>query len=201
MCHDNEAPGDDRQRSISLERGYENHSGEWQRRNNQSYRDLWGKMRALAKEPWFANGSHSRKLAAAPEVRVMDSDADGKVTVQPPYTDPKGMGFTATLTEIFGLPTSLDAATQRMVDDRNALARLDSRTAREARRLIEINDQLDRLGFMFEDREPLYQGFLRAWQDFRYSDMPPLSQEQLERRRQAMKALIQELAAKQASPS
>ena len=43
------------------------------------------------------------------EVRVMFADDAGKVTVSAPYTDPKGMGFTATLTEIFGLPTSLDA--------------------------------------------------------------------------------------------
>jgi hypothetical protein len=50
------------------------------------------------------------------------------VTVSAPYTDPRGMGFTATLTEIFGLPSSLNPQTQRVVDERNALARIEQRT-------------------------------------------------------------------------
>jgi ABC-type cobalamin/Fe3+-siderophores transport system ATPase subunit len=42
------------------------------------------------------------------EVRVITQSEDGRVTASAPYADPKGMGFTATLTEIFGLATSLD---------------------------------------------------------------------------------------------
>ena len=58
----------------------------------------------------------------------MFADPSGKIGVVPPYTDPKGISFTATLTEIFGLRTSLDPETQRQVDERNALARIDKRT-------------------------------------------------------------------------
>ena len=75
--------------------------------------------------------SHNPLTIAALEredVRVMFADDAGAVTVSPPYTDPKGMGFTATLTEIFGLPTSLDPETQKQVDTRNTLARIDNRT-------------------------------------------------------------------------
>ena len=100
------------------------------------------------------------------------------------------MGFTATLTEIFGLPSSLDPETQRAVDERNALARIEKRTEQQEKQLIAINDKLNRLGFMFEDREPLYQDFLRAWQDVRYADRPPLSPEQIEKRHAAMAELI-----------
>ena len=131
------------------------------------------------------------------EVRVMFVDEAGKVTVSAPYTDPKGMGFTATLTEIFGLATSLDAETQGQVDDRNALAKLEHRTPDEEKLLIKINDALNRLGFMFEDREPLYQDFLRAWHDVRYADQPPLSPEQIEKRHVAMRELIKRLMTKQ----
>jgi hypothetical protein len=106
------------------------------------------------------------------------------------------MGFTATLTEIFGLPTSLDSETQRQVDNRNALARIDHPTEDQKKQLIEINDKLNRLGFMFEDREPLYQDFLRAWHDVRYADQPPLSPAQIEKRHAAMKRLIKDLLAK-----
>ena len=93
------------------------------------------------------------------DVRVMFADDAGKVTVSSPYTHPRGMGFTATLTEIFGLPTSLDPETQRDVDNRNMLARIDNRTEEQEKQLIGINDKLNRLGFMFEDREPLLPGF------------------------------------------
>ena len=118
---------------------------------------------------------------------------DGQVRAQPPYADPKGMGFTATLTEIFGLPTSLDVETQRLIDDRNALANLAEKTDAQERDLVAINDRLGRLGFLFEDREPLYQDFLRAWHDVRYADRPPLTPDQVGKRQQAMKALIQRL--------
>lgn len=133
------------------------------------------------------------------EVRVMSTEADGKVIVAPPYADPKGMGFTSTLTEIFGLPTSLDVKTQQMVDDRNSLARIEQKTDEQERQLIKINDNLARLGFLFEDREPLYQDFLQAWHDVRYADRPPLTPAQIEARRIAMKQVIQQLMNKESS--
>lgn len=130
------------------------------------------------------------------EVRVMSAEGDGKVTVTPPYTDPKGMGFTSTLTEIFGLSTSLDVETQTLVDDRNALAQIEQKSAEQGKKLIEINDKLAHLGFLFEDREPLYQEFLHAWHDIKYADRPPLTPTQIEVRHQAMKQMIQQLMGK-----
>lgn len=129
------------------------------------------------------------------EVRVITQSDDGRVTASAPYADPKGMGFTATLTEIFSLRTSLDIETQRLVDERNALARVQNKSDEDERRLIELNDELARRGFLYEDREPLYQDFLRAWHDVRYADRPPLTPEQIEQRRQGMKLLIQKLMA------
>jgi predicted ATPase len=127
------------------------------------------------------------------QVRVMHADENRIISVDPPYADPRGMGFTATLTEIFGLPTSLDEETQKKLDERNTLARIDERTAAQEKQLIAINDQLNRLGFMNEDREPLYQDFLRAWQDVRYADRPPMSPDEVEQRHLAMQSLIKQL--------
>ena len=132
------------------------------------------------------------------EVRVITQSADGRVTASAPYADPKGMGFTATLTEIFGLSTSLDVDTQRLVDERNELSQVVDRADSQQRRLIELNDQLARLGFLNEDREPLYQDFLRAWHDLRYADRPPLSPVELEARQRAMKELIKQLTTSEA---
>lgn len=126
------------------------------------------------------------------EVRVMQSE-DGKVTVSPPYADPRGMGFTSTLTEIFGLPTTLDPITQEQIDERNRLARMDQRSDDHERQLIELNDKLDRLGFMHESRDPLYDDFLKAVHDYKYDDRPVMTQDQIEKRRLAMQALIKSL--------
>jgi ABC-type multidrug transport system ATPase subunit len=166
------------------------------------YLDLireWTGLAADADKCQIVLTSHNPLTIAALEredVRVMFADEAGRVSVTAPYTDPKGMGFTATLTEIFGLPTSLDSETQRQVDDRNALARVDHRTEEQEKQLIEINEKLNRLGFMFEDREPLYQDFLRAWHDVRYADRPSLSPGQIEKRHAAMKELIKDLLKK-----
>lgn len=134
------------------------------------------------------------------EVRVITQSDDGRVTASAPYADPKGMGFTATLTEIFSLRTSLDIETQRLVDERNALAHAKTKSDSDERRLIELNDELARRGFLYEDREPLYQDFLRAWHDVRYADRPPLTPEQIELRRQGMKELIQKLMTEREAP-
>lgn len=127
------------------------------------------------------------------EVRVMTQQEDGRVSVAAPYADPMGMGFTATLTEIFGMPTSLDVETQRLIDKRNRLAHLKKKSDEQEKKLVEVNDKLSRLGFMYEDREPLYQDFLRAWHDVRYADRPPLTPEEISRRRAGMKELIKKL--------
>ncbi|MGH8389177.1 MAG: AAA family ATPase [Pseudomonas sp.] len=131
------------------------------------------------------------------EVRVLSTADDGTVKCSAPYTDPKGMGFTATLTEIFGLRTSLDIETQILVDKRNVLAQLDKKSDEQEYEFIKINDQLARLGFLFEDREPLYQDFLHALQDVRYANRPPLTPHQVAQRHQAMKTLIQRLMSKE----
>ena len=130
------------------------------------------------------------------EVRVMQNSENAGLVISEPFTDPRGMGFTATLTQIFGLPTTLDLATQQQIDDRNALARIEQRSEAQQKQLIAINEKLNRLGFMNESREPLYQEFLSAWQDVRYADRPPLTPEAIERRHEAMKDLIRHLTGK-----
>lgn len=165
-----------------------------------SYLDLireWTEVAAdTTNECHIIMTSHNPLTIAAlekEEVRIMSVEQDGKIGISPPYADPKGLGFTSTLTEIFGLPTSLDVETQRTIDERNQLTQIAKRTEDQERHLIEINDKLNRLGFLFEDREPLYNEFLQAWKDVRYADKPPLTPYQIEQRRIAMAQLIREL--------
>lgn len=171
-----------------------------------SYLDLieeWTGIAADAANCHIILTSHNPLTISAlgrEEVRVMTVEEDGRVVVSAPYADPRGMGFTATLTEIFGMPTSLDVETQRLVDERNRLAHLTQKSDADERKLIEISDKLARLGFLFEDREPLYQDFLRAWHDVRYADRPPLTPADIDARQRAMKALIQQLMTPEERP-
>ncbi|ANB33244.1 hypothetical protein M2324_003646 [Rhodovulum sulfidophilum] len=130
------------------------------------------------------------------EVRVMQKSDAARLVISEPFADPRGMGFTATLTQVFGLSTTLDLATQQQIDDRNALARIEQRSDAQQKELIAINEKLNRLGFMNESREPLYQEFLSAWQDVRYADRPPLTPEAIAKRHEAMKDLIRQLTSK-----
>jgi ABC-type cobalamin/Fe3+-siderophores transport system ATPase subunit len=98
----------------------------------------------------------------ASQVQVMYEDSTGKVQARPPDVDPRGLGFTSILTQIFGLPTTLDPDTQARLEERNALLRIDQRTKDQELRLIELSELLRRLGFVLEDREPGYEAFLRA---------------------------------------
>jgi energy-coupling factor transporter ATP-binding protein EcfA2 len=131
------------------------------------------------------------------EVRVLTMQDDGRVTAEAPYADPMGLGFTATLTEIFGLATSLDVGTQQRIDERNLLVNKPALTDEEELRLAELNSELSQLGFLFDSREPLYKDFLKSWHDLRYAERPPMSPEQSQARREAMKVVLRQLMNKE----
>lgn len=133
------------------------------------------------------------------QVQVMWRDDEHNVHSQEPYIDPRGAGFMATLTEIFGLNTTLDLETQKLLDDRNELAHIENRTEDQNIQLDLLNDELNRLGFSLENRDPLYSEFLLAWQDLRYSNKPPLTPDKAAQRRAAMKNVIEALKAKKDS--
>ncbi|WP_285712828.1 AAA family ATPase [Erythrobacter oryzae] len=168
-----------------------------------TYLDLireWTEVAADEGECQIVMTTHNPLTIAAltkKEVRVMQKGEDDQIVVSEPYADPRGLGFTSTLTEIFGLPTTLDPETQKQIDERNRLARIDERSEKQELMLIELNDKLDRLGFMHESRDPLYDDFLKAVHDVKYADRPPMTQEQIEKRRLAMQALIKSLLAEQ----
>lgn len=124
------------------------------------------------------------------QVQVMWQDDEHQVHAKEPYVDPRGIGFMSTLTEIFGLSSTLDLETQKLLDERNELAHIEQRSPEQEDALAMANDKLNRLGFSFENREPLYNEFLLAWQDLSYANKPPLTPDQAARRREAMKKVI-----------
>lgn len=131
------------------------------------------------------------------EVRVMYSDdLSGAVVVESPFVDPRGLGIGGVLTDIFGMPSTLDQPTQELIDARNRLARLAELDEAQTKALDAINDQLRELGFMYEERDALYRQFLRKLDDIELADDEPRTPQQLRQRDEAMKAVIEQLLQK-----
>lgn len=128
------------------------------------------------------------------EVRVMHVGSEsGVVIVEPPFVDPRGLGIGGVLTDIFGMPSTLDQPTQKLIDTRNRLARLSELDDAQSEALDVINEQLRELGFMYEERDELYREFLRKMDDVELADDKPRTPEQLRRRDEATRIVIEQL--------
>lgn len=171
----------------------------WQR----SYLDLikeWTGIAADADKSHIVLTTHNPLTISAltrREVRVMHTDKEsGLIQVTAPFVDPKGLGISGVLTDIFGMPSTLDEPTQELIDKRNKLARLANLTMAQAQQLEIINDELRKMGFMYQERDPLYRKFLRKLDDVELADAGPLSPEELERRDETTREIIEQLLKK-----
>jgi energy-coupling factor transporter ATP-binding protein EcfA2 len=79
-----------------------------------------------------------------------------------PHRNPRGQGVANILfsSEFFGLPSSLDKETQKLLDERLAISIKTELTARDKARLKALNEQLEILPGVSE-RDPDYVAFLR----------------------------------------
>lgn len=79
-----------------------------------------------------------------------------------PHRHPRGQGVANILcsTEFFGLPSSLDKETQKLLDERLAISIKTKLTSEDKTRLKALNDQLEILPGVSE-RDPEYVAFLR----------------------------------------
>ena len=128
------------------------------------------------------------------EVRVITTDSiSGSVVVEPPFVDPRGLGIGGVLTDIFGMPSTLDKPTQDLITARNRLARLKKLSKRQTETLEAINEKLQELGFMYEERDELYRQFLRKVDAAEFGTSEPRSPEELRDRDEAMQEVIQHL--------
>ncbi len=131
------------------------------------------------------------------EVRVLHTDpATNEVLASPPFVDPKGLGIAGVLTDIFGMPSTLDRPTQELIDKRNKLARMKRLSVAQAQQLDRINEDLRKLGFMYDERDELYREFLRKLDDVELADAEPLTPEQLAQRDETTHELIEQLLKK-----
>lgn len=132
----------------------------------------------------------------ASQVQVMSVSDEGRTIVSPPRVDPKGLGFTNILTQIFGMPSTVDPDTQLKLDSRNALLRLEERSVAQERSLLEINKTLKGLGFLLEDREEEYLLFLRAFEDIKKDRFTEFSADEIAARNEVAKKILADIMAR-----
>jgi len=97
----------------------------------------------------------------ASQVRVFNKDWNSNtISIQEPDESPRGMGINLILrSDMFGLATTLDEDTNEKVVRRNFLASKEKITEKEEKELAAINEDLDPLGFNFNNEDPDYITF------------------------------------------
>ena len=133
------------------------------------------------------------------QVRIFRRGQQGEVIVDVPDQAPRGMGIAAILTsDLFGLHSTLDQATQKVVDRQRWLSTRATLSSEEEEELRTVTDRLNRLGFWRSTRDPLYDLFVEKWMKRVEEDTPPafqLSPEQILERDQLAEEIVAELAA------
>lgn len=94
---------------------------------------------------------------------LIAKNENGALSYDHPHRNPRGQGIANLLTsEFFGLPSSLDLETQKMMDERLKLAyKNGALTVDEKNRLKELNVYLDELSLTISERNEDYKDFLK----------------------------------------
>lgn len=147
----------------------------------------------------FIMTSHNPLTIAAlrkEDVRVM-VDAGGRVRAYEPRVDPRGLGFSGVLMDVFGLPSAVDEPTQELMAERNGLIREDGLTLRQKARLEELNFKLASMGITYEHRDRAYREFLKHFDKLDREGDRPLTPDELEEMAKESQRVIEEIRNRQ----
>lgn len=137
------------------------------------------------------------------EVRIFRTTKEGKLEVEQPEFDPRGLGVEGILTsELFGLPTTIDEYTQEMLNERNNLLVKQQKgqlNEEEQAKLRKIFDKLESLGFSNTFRDPLYQKFIVAYkQRIKDDTKTRFTKEDIEMQNKIALEILEELSKEEA---
>ncbi len=99
------------------------------------------------------------------QVEIMKRDTESmNVYVEAPAYDPVGMGYTGILTsDMFGLRSDLDLLTLSKLDRKVELASKEILEPEELIELENINNDLEKAGFLESYSDPYFSQFIKAW--------------------------------------
>ncbi|MEU1685324.1 AAA family ATPase [Micromonospora sp. NPDC005707] len=130
------------------------------------YRDFLSGFGALDERSHVLMATHDPLVVGGllkNEVRILERDPNGRSRAVEPWDNPRGMGVGSLLTsDVYGLRSQLDLPTLRILDEKRRLAARSDLSDEERDRLDALNEQLEELGLLTEERDPEYQEFLRA---------------------------------------
>ncbi len=131
------------------------------------------------------------------QVHILRTEG-GKSVVEMPDEHPQGMGVAGLLkSEMFGLPSTLDAPTLRELHERNELLAKKAKqtlSGAEESRLAHLRKHLEDLGFSREYRDPLYQLFIQKMYEARSQPLDKLfTQDELKAQESLAKAIVTKL--------
>jgi ABC-type nitrate/sulfonate/bicarbonate transport system ATPase subunit len=97
------------------------------------------------------------------QVLLAHRPSNGVSAFTRPRRDPRGQGIANLLSsrEFFGLPSSLDKETQKLLDERLAISVKEFLTESDRARLKALNGELEMLSPGISERDPDYVAFLR----------------------------------------
>lgn len=132
------------------------------------------------------------------DVRIMQRRKTG-IFVEQPRENPQGMGVSNILTsEMFGLRSTLDWATQQKLDRQRVLSVNPQRTPQEDIEWLRLTQELDDMGFQVGEDDELYSAFIKKWFAREEPDLREqlvLTPEQQRGREQMMEEIVKELMA------
>ncbi len=98
------------------------------------------------------------------QIQILHRDLDQSIKAKEPDIDPRGMGYAGIITsDMFGLNSSLDTYTQKLLERKNMFT-VKKTPLNDAERaeLMQINNELEDLGFRFSMRDAQYEQYLKA---------------------------------------
>ena len=134
------------------------------------------------------------------QVQIMRRNEEtGQISAEHPSDDPRGMGVAGLLTsEVYGLRSSLDLETLKLLDEKRALAAEEALTEEQRARLAELDGLLCELDFTMTVRDPMYRLFARAMAQRAKAEglqTPVLTKEQRERQKELAREVLANLTA------
>lgn len=133
------------------------------------------------------------------QVRIMSRDPGvGKIVVSMPEEDPRGMGFAGILTsDLFGLRSSLDLETLRLLDRQRSLLAKDELTEAEENELSALSLEIEGIDASKFVKDPLYPLFVKAMSELdrasSWPESPVLSQEERGKRERMAIEILEEI--------
>ena len=128
------------------------------------------------------------------QVQILYRDGEnGPVKAVQPNVDPKGLGVAGVLRQVFGMPTTLDPETQRLVDERNTLLQEKERGADIRDQLHKNNAKLDSLGLAYQSHDPDYDDYLRTLHEFRSARQKPYTPKQIEEQNKFIRSFLEKM--------